>query len=185
MLRPKQVNSNRACAAAPPSLKPFLKRRGKSFRYLIRPVPVVFLLIAFTLQLSARATLQSIFRISGSRLHETPLHTFLESSLLLYMTLLKIARKHQCKGLQSLSRRLTFPNPCRRISTHRALALLDVERTTTASPAKCVRLVSPLTCGTSSSSGTDIRKRKIIQKGLIKYLHISITDECNLHKQTP
>ena len=36
-----------------PSLKPFLKRRDKSFMYLILPVPVVFLLMAFWLQLTA------------------------------------------------------------------------------------------------------------------------------------
>lgn len=36
-----------------PSRNPFLKRRGRSRRYLMRPVPVVFLRMAFTLQLSA------------------------------------------------------------------------------------------------------------------------------------
>lgn len=35
-----------------PSLKPLLNLRGKWRRYLILPVPVVFLRIAFTLQLS-------------------------------------------------------------------------------------------------------------------------------------
>ena len=42
-----------------PSLKPVLKRRGTWRRYLIRPVPVVFLLIAFKLQLSTTPNNQS------------------------------------------------------------------------------------------------------------------------------
>ena len=33
--------------AVVPSLKPFLNLRGKSFKYLMRPVPVVLLLLAF------------------------------------------------------------------------------------------------------------------------------------------
>ena len=38
-------------AASVPSLKPLLNLRGTLRRYLMRPVPVVFLLMAFTLQL--------------------------------------------------------------------------------------------------------------------------------------
>ena len=38
---------------ASPSLKLFLKRLGRSFIYRILPVPVVFLLTAFWLQLTA------------------------------------------------------------------------------------------------------------------------------------
>lgn len=36
----------------PPSWNPFFARRGISFMCLMRPVPVVFLLFAFSLQLS-------------------------------------------------------------------------------------------------------------------------------------
>ncbi len=37
-----------------PSLKPFLNLRGRDLRYCMRPVPVVRLLRALALQLSAR-----------------------------------------------------------------------------------------------------------------------------------
>lgn len=40
------------CYETIPSRKPFLDLLGISFKYLMRPVPVVFLLIAFTDQLS-------------------------------------------------------------------------------------------------------------------------------------
>jgi hypothetical protein len=39
--------------AAVPSRKPFLKRRESVLRWRVRPVPVVFLLLAFSLQLTA------------------------------------------------------------------------------------------------------------------------------------
>lgn len=41
-----------------PSLKPLLNLRGTLRKYLILPVPVVFLRIAFTLQLSGMQSLE-------------------------------------------------------------------------------------------------------------------------------
>lgn len=49
-----------------PSLNPVLNRRGMSRRYLILPVPVVFLLVAFTLQLSEQHANQ--FKLSEPKL---------------------------------------------------------------------------------------------------------------------
>jgi len=48
------ITQEHDAAVNPPSLKPFLKRRYTVVMWRMRPVPVVFLRIAFWLQLSAK-----------------------------------------------------------------------------------------------------------------------------------
>lgn len=53
-----------------PSRKPFLKRRGRFFMYLMRPVPVVLLPMAFTDQPSGKVGFASFPREEGKPDHD-------------------------------------------------------------------------------------------------------------------
>ncbi len=162
-----------------PSLKLFLKRRGKFRRWRMRPVPVVFLRMAFTLQLSAkkeqrkeRPTAEIITQFNNCEYYfkmqtnSTMTNEHKMTLRYIYNQETLWEKNQLCKNLwhfttqcttstvplvtQVMDQGLTGANARCRISTSWAPAFLNVETAATTAPAQCVRLVPALAKTTCS-----------------------------------
>jgi hypothetical protein len=167
-----------ACARHSPCWKPFLKRRCTSFRCCMRPVPVVFLPLAFTLQLSAHRTRGGRRSARGPR---TPSAYYLAlrsarpppsgiaaqrwSSIQSPGAVMAAqpARRPAPPGTAPVRRcppaaaiivsALTAPNLGSRVAARTAGALLAMERAAPAPAAQGVRLGVPQTCNGEGVQG--------------------------------
>lgn len=98
-----------------PVWKPFLKRRGTSLRCRMRPVPTVFLRLAFSLQLSAQPNANGLANI--------PLEQMIRR------TMISSRGVDQTRGGRSDGR--TLPDARRRVAACCAGVLLDMHRPAT------------------------------------------------------
>lgn len=134
-----------------PSLNPLLNLRGTFLKYLILPVPVVFLLIAFSLQLS---------KITQ---HKFQTQIQKQNKIKFWHKTLKLNTKNefwQNKPILKKWKELTFPYTCSWISTCWAATLLEMETTTATPNTECMGLVPSLTETTCSLT---------LQKSLIQF----------------